>query len=195
MEKIDIGVRWTARLMAAWWFVVVLSWSLSLSLSSLVVAAAHVEEETGTAAFDRYALPDPSPNSTTSTTTTSTMMLNNNDDIDDDDDDDDDVGRVFVLGDLHADLETTRATLRMLRLIDADDNDQWAPAPGKDYTVVFTGDLVDYGPDTKALFTFILGLERSARQAGSQVRACVRACVRASSSPPHSPLTHSPAHR
>jgi hypothetical protein len=74
--------------------------------------------------------------------------------------------RVVALGDLHGDLEATRAALRLSGAID--ENDQWA---GDDLVVVQTGDILDRGGDELEILSLLEELAIQARAAGGAVHA------------------------
>ncbi|KAF9990213.1 hypothetical protein BGZ75_003104 [Mortierella antarctica] len=72
--------------------------------------------------------------------------------------------RVVAVGDLHSDLPQTLAVLRLAKVIDSDAN--WSG--GRD-TLVQTGDIVDRGPDTIAIYNLFDKLRKQAKEAGGQV--------------------------
>ena len=69
--------------------------------------------------------------------------------------------RLVAIGDLHGDLQATRAALRAASAIDAQDH--WA---GGDLTVVQTGDVLDRGDDEQAILDLFERLEKEAKAAG-----------------------------
>ncbi|KAF8977806.1 hypothetical protein BGZ46_007103 [Entomortierella lignicola] len=72
--------------------------------------------------------------------------------------------RIVAVGDLHSDLPQTLAVLQLAKVIDEDSN--WSG--GKD-TLVQTGDIVDRGPDTIAIYNLFDKLRKQAREAGGKV--------------------------
>ncbi|KAF9929733.1 hypothetical protein FBU30_001250 [Linnemannia zychae] len=73
-------------------------------------------------------------------------------------------GRIVAVGDLHSDLPQTRAVLRLANVIDSDDN--WS---GGHDTLIQTGDIVDRGPDTIAIYNLFDKLRKQAKEAGGKV--------------------------
>ncbi|KAG0297810.1 hypothetical protein BGZ96_004739 [Linnemannia gamsii] len=73
-------------------------------------------------------------------------------------------GRTVAVGDLHSDLEQTLAVLRLAKVVDADSN--WS---GGYDTLVQTGDIVDRGPDTIAVYNLFDKLRKQAKDAGGKV--------------------------
>ncbi|KAF9906472.1 hypothetical protein EC991_000640 [Linnemannia zychae] len=73
-------------------------------------------------------------------------------------------GRTVAVGDLHSDLAQTLAVLRLANVIDADSN--WS---GGHDTLVQTGDIVDRGPDTIAIYNLFDKLRQQAKDAGGKV--------------------------
>ncbi|KAF9140827.1 hypothetical protein BG015_001506 [Linnemannia schmuckeri] len=73
-------------------------------------------------------------------------------------------GRTVAVGDLHSDLAQTLAVLRLANVIDADSN--WS---GGHDTLVQTGDIVDRGPDTIAIYNLFDKLRKQAKEAGGKV--------------------------
>ncbi|RKP08133.1 Metallo-dependent phosphatase-like protein [Thamnocephalis sphaerospora] len=73
--------------------------------------------------------------------------------------------RIVAIGDLHGDLESALGVLRMARVID--DSSRWAG--GNDTVLVQTGNVIDYGPDTKGLLSLLSRLVREANSAGGRV--------------------------
>ncbi|KAF9297683.1 hypothetical protein BGZ74_009696 [Mortierella antarctica] len=73
-------------------------------------------------------------------------------------------GRTVAVGDLHSDLAQTLAVLRLANMIDQ--NQSWSG--GKD-TLVQTGDIVDRGPDTIAIYNLFDNLRKQAKAAGGLV--------------------------
>ena len=74
------------------------------------------------------------------------------------------VERVIAIGDVHGDYESLVAVLRSAGLIDQNGN--WAG--GKTH-LVQTGDIVDRGPDTRAVLDLLIKLQRQAAAAGGMV--------------------------
>ncbi|MEC7949413.1 MAG: metallophosphoesterase [Myxococcota bacterium] len=74
--------------------------------------------------------------------------------------------RVIAIGDLHADLPSTMATLRMAGLVDA----QGAWSGGRT-VLVQTGDTTDRGPDSKAVLELLIRLSSEAEASGGRVLA------------------------
>ena len=74
--------------------------------------------------------------------------------------------RVVAIGDLHGDLEATRAALRMAGAMD--DRDRWI---GGDLVVVQTGDVLDRGDEEDAIIDLLERLDREARSRGGAVHA------------------------
>lgn len=70
----------------------------------------------------------------------------------------------YVIGDLHGDLEAFLLMTKRWGLVDAQGN--WA---GGDNQLVLMGDLVDRGPETKALMDQVMKLEKQAPSAGGQI--------------------------
>lgn len=62
--------------------------------------------------------------------------------------------KIIAIGDIHGDLDTLKTILKSLSLIDGED--RWI---GKDIHLVFVGDLVDRGPQSKEVMDFIMELE------------------------------------
>ncbi|RKP05036.1 Metallo-dependent phosphatase-like protein, partial [Thamnocephalis sphaerospora] len=73
--------------------------------------------------------------------------------------------RIVAVGDLHGDLNYTLGTLRMAKVIDADG--KWAG--GNSTILVQTGNIIDYGPDTKDLLTLFARLALEAKMIGGRV--------------------------
>lgn len=78
--------------------------------------------------------------------------------------------RVVAVADLHGDLEHAHNVLRMAKLIDGADPPNWIA--GHDI-LVSTGDIVDRGDDTIALYHMFMRLRRQAQAAGGEVRNCL----------------------
>ncbi len=72
--------------------------------------------------------------------------------------------RIVAIGDLHGDLEATRAALRLAGLID--DRDRWR---GGDTILVQTGDQLDRGDDEREILELFDRLELEATAAGGEV--------------------------
>jgi Calcineurin-like phosphoesterase len=72
--------------------------------------------------------------------------------------------RIVAIGDLHGDLDATRAALRLGGAID--DKDHWA---GKDLMVVQTGDQLDRGDGELAILDLLDRLSEEAKAAGGAV--------------------------
>jgi TPR repeat protein len=79
-----------------------------------------------------------------------------------------DVGRVVAVGDVHGDYEQFTAVLASAGLIDGDGN--WTG--GKTH-LVQTGDVVDRGPDSRAVMDLLMKLEKQAAAAGGAVHALI----------------------
>ncbi|KAG0278249.1 hypothetical protein BGZ95_004371 [Linnemannia exigua] len=73
-------------------------------------------------------------------------------------------GRTVAVGDLHSDLAQTLAVLRLANVVDADSN--WS---GGYDTLVQTGDIVDRGPDTIAIYKLFDKLRQQAKEAGGKI--------------------------
>jgi len=73
---------------------------------------------------------------------------------------------LIAVGDVHGDLEATRAALRLGGAIDA--SDRWI---GGDLTVVQTGDELDRGDDERQIVDLFVRLEREAKASGGRVIA------------------------
>lgn len=69
--------------------------------------------------------------------------------------------RIIAIGDLHGDMKATRSALKLGKLID--DQDHWI---GEDTIVVQVGDLLDRGPDDRAVFDLFEKLAEEAPKAG-----------------------------
>lgn len=74
--------------------------------------------------------------------------------------------RIVAIGDLHGDLEATRAALRLAGAIG--DGDRWT---GGDLVVVQTGDQLDRGDDERAILDLFVRLAAEARAAGGAFHA------------------------
>ncbi|KAG0051909.1 hypothetical protein BGZ83_003188 [Gryganskiella cystojenkinii] len=72
--------------------------------------------------------------------------------------------RIVAVGDLHSDYPQTLAVLRLANIVDKNEN--WS---GGQDTFVQTGDLVDRGPDTIAIYRLFEKLRVQARAAGGEV--------------------------
>ncbi|KAF9919123.1 hypothetical protein BX616_001174 [Lobosporangium transversale] len=72
--------------------------------------------------------------------------------------------RTVAVGDLHSDLPQTLAVLKLAKVID--DSGDWV---GGTDTLVQTGDLVDRGPDTIAVYNLFDKLRKQAQEAGGKV--------------------------
>lgn len=77
-----------------------------------------------------------------------------------------DAERIVAIGDLHGDLQATRAALRLAGAIDA--NDRWS---GGRLVVVQTGDQLDRGDDEPEILELLERLAVEARQAGGALYA------------------------
>ncbi|RKP07537.1 Metallo-dependent phosphatase-like protein, partial [Thamnocephalis sphaerospora] len=73
--------------------------------------------------------------------------------------------RIVAVGNLHGDLESALSVLRMAHVIDSDG--KWAG--GSNTVLVQTGDIIDYGPDTKELLMLFPRLVQEANRAGGRV--------------------------
>jgi TPR repeat protein len=78
------------------------------------------------------------------------------------------VERVIAVGDVHGDYEQFTAVLASAGLIDGDGN--WTG--GKTH-LVQTGDVVDRGPDSRAVMDLLMKLEKQAAAAGGAVHALI----------------------
>jgi TPR repeat protein len=74
------------------------------------------------------------------------------------------VARVIAIGDVHGDYESFAAVLRSAGLIDKDGN--WS---GGKAQLVQTGDIVDRGPDSRAVMDLLIRLQKQAPSAGGAV--------------------------
>lgn len=72
--------------------------------------------------------------------------------------------RVVAIGDVHGDLEATRAALRLAGVMDAEDH--WS---GGNDTLVQTGDQLDRGDDEGEIIDLLDRLEKEAEAAGGKV--------------------------
>lgn len=72
--------------------------------------------------------------------------------------------RLVAIGDVHGDLDATKAALRLAGLIDA--KDDWA---GGDTVLVQTGDILDRGDGERAILDLFEKLQRQAKEAGGTV--------------------------
>jgi hypothetical protein len=72
--------------------------------------------------------------------------------------------RVVAIGDLHGDLDATRAVFALAGLIDAEG--RWS---GGNAVAVQTGDVVDRGPDSRGVLAFLRRLETEASRAGGRL--------------------------
>ena len=75
-----------------------------------------------------------------------------------------DPGRVVAIGDLHGDLSSTRAVLRLAGAIDV--RERWI---GGRLVVVHTGDSIDRGPDDRAVLDLLDRLRDEALAAGGEL--------------------------
>jgi hypothetical protein len=75
-----------------------------------------------------------------------------------------DPGRVVAIGDLHGDLSSTRAALRLAGAIDV--REHWI---GGRLVVVHTGDSIDRGPDDKAVLDLLDRVRDEALAAGGEI--------------------------
>ncbi len=75
--------------------------------------------------------------------------------------------RVIAIGDVHGDYESFAAVLRSAALIDKEGN--WTG--GKTH-LVQTGDIVDRGPDSRAVMDLLMRLQKQAAAAGARCIAC-----------------------
>lgn len=78
--------------------------------------------------------------------------------------------RVVAVADLHGDLEHAHNVLRMAHLIDNDEVPNWI---GGHDVLVSTGDIVDRGDDTIALYQMFQRLRQQARSQGGDVLNCI----------------------
>jgi hypothetical protein len=74
------------------------------------------------------------------------------------------IDRVIAIGDIHGDYESLAEVLRSAQLIDGNGN--WTG--GKTH-LVQTGDIVDRGPDSRAVMDLLIKLQKQAVQAGGAV--------------------------
>ncbi|MCA9491583.1 MAG: metallophosphoesterase [Myxococcales bacterium] len=74
--------------------------------------------------------------------------------------------RIVAVGDLHADLDASLATLRLAGLVDADGH--WS---GGDTILVQTGDTTDRGPDSHGVMALLRRLQQESVASGGQVVA------------------------
>lgn len=72
--------------------------------------------------------------------------------------------RVVAFADVHGDLQALRSILRATKLVD--ENDSWI---GGDTILVQTGDLLDRGPDERAVVDLMLKLAKEAEAAGGGI--------------------------
>ena len=72
--------------------------------------------------------------------------------------------RVVALGDLHGDLPQTERALRLAGVVD--EQGRWSGGPT---VLVQTGDVVDRGPDSKAILDLLRDLQSQAAEAGGRV--------------------------
>jgi hypothetical protein len=72
--------------------------------------------------------------------------------------------RIVAIGDLHGDLDATRAALRLAGAIDS--LDRWA---GGELLIVQTGDILDRGDEEEAIFGFLQTLSVEAAEAGGAI--------------------------
>lgn len=72
--------------------------------------------------------------------------------------------RLVAIGDVHGDLQATRAALRLAGAID--DGDRWI---GKDLVVVQTGDQLDRGDEERKILDLLERLQADAKAAGGAV--------------------------
>ncbi len=73
-------------------------------------------------------------------------------------------GRLVAIADVHGDLSALQKLLRAAKL--TDESDIWI---GGDATLVQTGDLLDRGPDERAVVDLMLRLAKEAEAAGGQI--------------------------
>mmetsp|Transcript_25449 Transcript_25449/g.58675 ORF Transcript_25449/g.58675 Transcript_25449/m.58675 type:complete len:313 (-) Transcript_25449:58-996(-) len=73
-------------------------------------------------------------------------------------------GKLVALGDLHGDLSATLIALKVTKLIG--ESQQWI---GNDTTLVQTGDIVDRGPDSLAIYSLFRRLKNEAKDSGGNV--------------------------
>jgi len=74
------------------------------------------------------------------------------------------VDSLFVVGDVHGELDTLRAVLRNAGVVDQ--ADRWSAGRAH---LVFVGDLMGRGPDVTALLWFLYALEPQAEEAGGRL--------------------------
>jgi hypothetical protein len=78
------------------------------------------------------------------------------------------VSRVVAVGDVHGDLGQFTTLLRQAKVIDQ--KDRWS---GGATHLVQVGDIPDRGPDTAAIYKFLMRLEKQARKAGGMVHPLI----------------------
>jgi hypothetical protein len=74
------------------------------------------------------------------------------------------VDSIYVMGDIHGELDTLRAVLENARLIDS--AGRWT---GSRAHLVIAGDMTDRGPDVHAVLWFLYGLEPQMERAGGRL--------------------------
>lgn len=72
-------------------------------------------------------------------------------------------GRLVAIGDLHGDLEQAKKAFHLAGV--TDEQGRWT---GGDTTLVQTGDVLDRGPDGKALLDWLMSVESGAKAAGGR---------------------------
>ncbi len=72
--------------------------------------------------------------------------------------------RIIAIGDLHGDLEVTRKVLQLAGAID--DQDKWI---GKNLVIVQVGDVIDRGPNDRAILDLLENLSQQAKEAGGRL--------------------------
>ena len=79
-----------------------------------------------------------------------------------------DVGRVVAIADVHGAHDAMLRTLQNASVIN--DAGRWIAG---DTHLVIVGDLLDRGPDSRAVMDFLMGLEREAQEAGGRVHVLI----------------------
>lgn len=81
---------------------------------------------------------------------------------------DPDQQRIIVIGDIHADIDATRAAFRLAGAID--DDDDWI---GGELIVVQLGDLIGRSYEDRKVLEFILAIRKQAESSGGKVHALI----------------------
>ena len=77
------------------------------------------------------------------------------------------VSAVYVIGDVHGELEKLRGLLRGAELMGTDENATWS---GGESTLWLMGDLVDHGPDGIGTVELVMRLQEQAAKAGGRIQ-------------------------